>query len=247
MTMEPVPRERLLATTLLEIADTITDDFEALDLLQTLAGRTAELMAASSVGVLLADQRGELHLVASSSHQAGSLAVEALAARQGPCRDAFRSGRPMVNLGAEESARRWPDFTAFAARRGIRGAHALPLRIRTEVLGAVGLFFAEPVELSVEDRRVGEALIGVAAVGLLQERSDRQKELIAEQLQAALGQRVLIEQAKGIVAEQFLDTIDGAFDRMTAYARRTDTPLSKVAKGIVDRSLRREDLGDPGA
>lgn len=115
------------------------------------------------------------------------------------------------------------------------------------MLGAVGLFFSEPIELSVEDRGVGEALIGVAAVGLLQERSDRQQELIAEQLQAALGQRVLIEQAKGIVAEQFLDTVDGAFDRMADYARRTDTPLSKVAKGIVDRSVRREDLADPGA
>lgn len=235
-------RERLLATALLELADTIAEDVDAFDLLQTLASRTADLLSAYAAAVLLADQRGRLQLVASSSHDADVLSLEVLAARQGPCLDAFEEGRPLFNLAADEAERRWPDYVTFAARRGVSSSHALPLRVRTGVLGVVAVFFLDAGELSEEDQRIAEALGNVATIGLLQERTERQRELIAEQLQTVLGQRVVLEQAKGIIAEYFQCSIDEAFLRMRHHADLTGTSLSRVARAVVDRSIGREEL-----
>lgn len=238
-------REQLLATTFVELADTLGEDFEALDFLQNLATRSAELLGAAAAGVILADQRGTLQLVASTSHAAEVLELVAIAISEGPCLDAFRSGQPVVNTSPDAAALRWPRFTRDARSLGFASAQVVPMRIRSEVLGALNLLYREPTALDDDDLAVAQALAGVATIGLLQDRTSRQKEILAEQLQTALTLRVVVEQAKGIVAETTGRTVEASFDLISAYAASAGRPLSDVATDIIGRRLRVDDLS-PG-
>ncbi|MGY2701879.1 MULTISPECIES: GAF and ANTAR domain-containing protein [unclassified Nocardioides] len=226
-------REQLLAATFVELADTIGDDFEVLDFLQNLATRCTEILGATAVGVILADQRGTLQLVASTTHTSQVLELVAIAISEGPCLDAWRSGAPVVNVGSEEAALRWPRFTREARSLGFASAQVVPMRMRSDVLGALNLLYHEPTVLGPDDVAVAQALAGVATIGLLQERTPRQKEILAEQLQTALALRVVVEQAKGVVAERTGLSVEDSFDRLAVLARRQGRPLSDVATDVL--------------
>ena len=239
-------REQLLATTFVELADTIGDDFEVLDFLQNLVGRCTEILGATAAGVILADQRGALQLVASTTHASQVLELVAIAISEGPCLDAWRTGTPVVNVGPEEAARRWPRFTREAHELGFSASHVVPMRMRSEVLGALNLLFREPTVLNEDDVAVAQALAGVATIGLLQERTPRQKEILAEQLQTALTLRVVVEQAKGVVAERTGLSVAASFDRLSDLARRQGRPLSDVATDLLAGHLEILDLDAEG-
>lgn len=232
-----MPRDQLLAATFMELADTLDDEFEVLGFLQNLTQRSTEILNASAAGLVLADQRGELQQVASTSHTARVLGVIALSISQGPAQEAFRTGDPIINVPSSRAASRWPRFMAAATELGFRSVHVFPLRHRNEVLGALSLFFEEPTQLSGADTFIGSALVRVATIGLLQERTPRQKEILAERLQSALAERVLLEQAKGVVAERADVTVEQAFELMLRYARAEARQLSDVARSVVDGSL----------
>lgn len=239
-------REQLLATTFVELADTLGEDFEPLDFLQNLVARSTELLGAAAAGVVLADQRGTLQLVASTSHAAEVLELIAIAISEGPCLDAFRTGQPVVNTSADAAVRRWPRFTRDAQSLGFASAQVVPMRIRSEVLGALNLLYREPTTLDEDDLAVAQALAGVATIGLLQDRTSRQKEILAQQLQTALTLRVVVEQAKGIVAETTGRSVEASFDLMSAYATSARRPLSDVATDIIEHRLRVDDLSPRG-
>lgn len=230
-------REQLLATTFVELADTIEDDFEVLDFLQNLAERSSEIMGAAAAALILADQRGNLQLVASTTHTAQVLELLAPDTQEGPCVEAFTIGEAIVNVPDHEALRRWPRFTQTATSLGFTCVQVFPLRFRSQVLGALSLLFTDPVELTEDDRSIGAALVGVASIGLLQERTPRQKEILAERLQSALTLRVVIEQAKGVVAERAGVGVDTAFDLMNGFSRRESRRLSDVAAAVLDGSL----------
>lgn len=230
-------REQLLAATFVELADTLGDDFEVLDFLQHLAARSTELLGASAAGVILADQRGTLQLVASTTHAAQVLELIAIATSEGPCLDAFRTGEPVVNTAPEEAERRWPQFTHDARALGFASAQVVPMRLRSEILGALNLLYREPTTLDDDDIAVARALAGVATIGLLQQRTPRQKEILAEQLQTALALRVVVEQAKGIVAELTGLTVEASFDLLSEHARSTQRALTDVATDVIERRL----------
>ena len=236
-------REQRLSRVFVELADTLVAQFDVIDFLHTLADRSVELLGADAAGLMLADQRGNLRVVASSAESARLLEVFELQNFEGPCLDCFHSGEQVVNLDEAEMHARWPAFWAETKQLGFRSAHALPMRLRDEVIGAINLFSRTEPSLSDDDLAVGQAMADVATIGLLQERSVRQKEVLAEQLQTALNSRITIEQAKGVLAERAQIPMDEAFRVMRSYARRRDgRTLTAVANAVINGSLRPSEL-----
>jgi ANTAR domain/GAF domain len=236
--MEGMSREQRLARVFVELADTLVAEFDMIDFLHTLTDRSVELLGAAAAGLMLADQRGNLRVVASSAESARLLEVFELQNAEGPCLDCFHTGEQLVNLDEATMQARWPNFWAEATQLGFRSAHALPMRLRDEVIGAINLFGSSAVQLSADEVAVGQAMADVATIGLLQERSVLQKEVLVEQLQTALNSRVLIEQAKGVLSERAQLPIDEAFTMMRSQARRQGTTLTAIATEIVNGSYK---------
>ena len=224
----------LLSGTFVDLADTMVADFDVIDFLQMLAGRSVQLLPASAAGVLLAAPNGELRAVAASSEAAGLLELFQIQNDQGPCLDCFHTGRAVTAADLQGPDQRWPRFAAAAVSVGFRTVLALPMRLRDEVIGALNLFGAGTASFSREDLRIGQAMADVATIGLLQERSMRRSEIAAEQLQGALNSRIIVEQAKGKLAERLSIDMDLAFTMLRDYARNSNQRLTDVARNFVD-------------
>ena len=228
-----VTQERLLDV-FVELADTLVAEFDVIDFLHTLTETSVELLDANAAGLMLADQRGDLQVVASSTEESRLLELFELQHDQGPCLDCYRGGQPVVNIDPDEAERRWPAFGAAVRAAHFESVHALPLRLRDEVIGSMNLFLARPGGLSPESLTLGQGLADIATIGLLQERAIREKQVLAEQLQGALNSRILIEQAKGILAERHGLEMDRAFTAMRTHARHSGRPLLVVASQVID-------------
>ena len=209
-------------------------DFDIIDFLQVLTDRSVQLLSASAASVLLAGPNGELRSVAASSEAAGLLELLQIQNDQGPCLDCFHTGLVVMAADVQEPDQRWPRFAAAAAGAGFRTVLALPMRLRDEVIGALNLFSAGTAPFSSEDFRIGQAMADMATIGLLQERSIRRGEIAAEQLQGALNSRIIIEQAKGKLAERLSIDMDLAFRMLRDYARNSNHHLTDVARSFVD-------------
>jgi GAF domain-containing protein len=223
----------LLSDTFVELADTMVADFDVIDFLHVLTDRSVMLLSASAAGVVLADPRGELRVAASSNEAAGLLELFQLQNDQGPCLDCYRTGQPITANDLTGPDQRWPRFAAAATQYGFRTVEAVPMRLRNQVIGALNLFRAAPGPFDPGDLRLGQALADVATIGLLHERNVRHSETIAEQLQAVLNSRVVIEQAKGKLAERLSIDMDHAFVMLRDYARNSNQRLTDVARNFV--------------
>ena len=228
--------ERQLAEAFVALADTLVDDFDVVDFLHQVTVRCAQVLGVSAAGVLLADQRGTLQVVAASTEQTRLLELLQLQTDQGPCPECFHTGRPIAVADLATATSRWPRFAAQARQIGFASVHALPMRLRTDVIGALNLFGTQPGALDPDTIRLGQALADVATIGLLQARAIRQRDILAEQLQTALNSRVIIEQAKGVIAERRHLDMDQSFTLLRSTARTSNRRLSDLARAVVDRS-----------
>ncbi len=225
--------ELQLADVFVEMADTLVDEFDLIDFLHVLTERSVQLLGVSAAGLLLTDGQETLQVVAASSERTRLLELFQLQADEGPCLDCFRTGA-QVSVTDLASTDRWPRFTAAAAEVGYRAVHALPMRLRTEVIGALNLFDTRVGPLDPQTLSVGQALADVATIGLLQQRTIRRSDVLIEQLQTALNSRVLIEQAKGVLAERLHIDVAEAFRMLRNEARASNRPLSDLAQAITD-------------
>lgn len=235
-----------LARVFVEIADTLVDEFDLIEFLQLLAGRTADLLDASPVGLLLADQRGRLEFMAASQENVRLLELFQVQNQEGPCLEAFRTGTPVVNADLEHATDRWPRFAPRAVAAGFRSVHAFPLRLRAERIGAMNVFSANVGgRLADTDAEIVQALADVSSIGLLQERAIHRGELLTEQLQGALNSRIVIEQAKGVIAQARNVSVDEAFTLIRSYSRNHNLRLGQVAYTIVTDLASIPDLAAP--
>ena len=231
--MTTVSAERL-ATIFVEVADTLVDEFDLLEFLHMLTDRTADLVGAAAVGLVLADQDGRLEFMAGSNEEAKVLELFQLQTHEGPCLEAFRTGQPVINVNLRAAGPRWPRFAPHAAATGFQSVHAFPMRLRSQTIGALNVFGdTEGGDFDEADVPVVQALADVAAIALLQERAIHRGEVLTEQLQGALNSRIVIEQAKGAVAQAQHVSVDEAFARIRSYARGNNKKLTEVAHGIV--------------
>jgi transcriptional regulator with GAF, ATPase, and Fis domain len=224
-----------LAQTFVELADTLVGGFDLMEFLHMLTERCVELLEVDAAGLLLADARGALRLVAASTEQARVVELFALQNDEGPCLDSYRTGQPVIvpDITTARATERWPRFSAAAAEMGFVAVHAIPMRLRDQVIGTLNLFAAAPDGLAPAVALAARALVDVATIGILQERATREQELVAGQLQVALNSRVIIEQAKGILAERMRVTPDQAFIVLRAYSRNHNQALTRLAADVV--------------
>jgi GAF domain-containing protein len=237
MTMTDESRESQLSRAFVRLADTLVADFDVVDLLHWLVEECTRILDTQAGGLMLVDPAGQLQLVASTSEKAELVEVFQLAAGEGPCLDCYRNGAAVTVGDIDAASQRWPEFAAMALKQGFRSVHSTPLRLRGEIIGTMNLFSVHLGELRTEDISVAQALADVATIGILQERNVRSANLVAEQLQHALDSRILIEQAKGVLASSAGMTMDEAFSAMRTYARNGSVTLRKVADDVIARRL----------
>jgi GAF domain-containing protein len=228
-----VDAERLAAT-FVDLADTLVDDFDLVEFLYTLVERCAELLDVTAVGLMLADERGRLTVMASTSEEMRLLELFQLQNAEGPCLECYRGGAPVVNDDLAAAQERWPKFAPAAVAAGFRSVHALPMRLRSETLGAMNLFHSDAGALHDADVHIGQAMVDVATIGLIQVEIGRRHELLTTQLQTALDSRVCIEQAKGVLAERLQITPAEGFKVLRAHARKHNTRLTDLATQVID-------------
>ncbi len=222
------------------LSNGLVDGFDLVDLLTGLTTDCAALLDIESAGLLLADRGGVLHVLAASSERTRSLELFQLQRAEGPCLDCFRSGRPVSSPDLRDAGDRWPQFTTRAREAGFASVHAVPMRLRDTVLGALGLFGTSAGALGDEDVSLAQALAHVACVAIVQDKVASDREAVAEQLQTALSSRVVLEQAKGIVAQVAGLDMDEAFATLRRYARDRNQKLTAVAQAVVHRELSAE-------
>jgi len=226
--------ERRLARVFVELADTLVDDFDVLEFLNMLVERCVELLDVAAAGVVLSDHTGALRMAAASSEQARLVELFAVQTDDGPCLDCVRTGLPVhsTDLVADES--RWPRFAPAARAAGFAATHAVPMRLRRTVIGALNLFKTEPNGVDTTSAQLGQAFADVATIGMLQQRAIDDNTVLVEQLQSALNSRVVIEQAKGVLSARGGLDMGSAFAALRGYARSHNLRLSELAHAVAN-------------
>jgi GAF domain-containing protein len=228
--------EQRLAQVFVELADTLVDDFDVLDFLSMLVERCVELLDVAAAGVVLSDQKGGLRMAAASSEQARLVELFAIQADDGPCPDCVRTGAPVSTTDLAREDARWPRFAPAARAAGFRAAHAVPMRLRGIVIGAVNLLNTNANGVGEDSVHLGQALADVATIGILQQRAIHDSAILAEQLHTALNSRVVIEQAKGVLSVHGGMDMHQAFMALRGHARAHNLRLSDVARMVAEGS-----------
>ncbi len=230
-------RERAVSRAFVGLTNSLVDGADVVDLLSQLTTDCAQLLDVASAGLLLADPRGVLHVMAASSERTRSLEMFQVQRGEGPCLDCFHTGTAVSVPDLSEQAEKWPEFAAAAADAGFASVHALPMRLRDHVLGALGLFGNNVGALNDDDLSLGQSLAHVASVALVADRATADKTIISEQVRTALNTRVQVEQARGLLAQQGAMAMDQAFAALRDYARNRGLRLGDVARLLVSREL----------
>jgi ANTAR domain/GAF domain len=231
-------REQGLLDAFATLADTLVADYDVVELLQVLVETCRGLLDVTAAGLLLADPNtGILDLMASTSEESRIVETLQLGAEAGPCVDSFRTGDVVAVPDIGATGVRWPEFRDASMEQGFGGVFAIPMRLRTTTIGALNLFRAQVGDLNERDLRAAQALADVATIGILHERSFRATDVLREQLQAALNSRIVIEQAKGVLAHRHELDMDASFNRLRSYARSNRRSLVEVAQSVVERRL----------
>lgn len=229
-------REGQLSATLIELADTLVSNYDLLDYLDLLLERCRGVLDAAAGGVLLSSGRGALAPLAASDEQMRLLELFELQNDEGPCIDSYRNNTQVYEEDLARSSR-WPRFTPLALERGYGSVFAFPLRLRDQVIGALNLFKIQSGPAGQPNLDAAQAFADMATIGILQERAAREAHVLACQLQTALNSRIVIEQAKGILAERAHLDMGDSWEALRWYARNHNLHLRHVAAQVVDGTL----------
>ncbi|WP_216848444.1 MULTISPECIES: GAF and ANTAR domain-containing protein [unclassified Rathayibacter] len=225
-------RERSVISTFVALSDSLVDDYDIVDFAQTLVDSSATLFDSVSAGLVLASPEGTLEVLASTDEDTRLIELLQLET-DGPCVECYETGRSVIVPDALAVADRWADFRTRSSDLGVRAAHCVPMRSRGTTIGSLNLFQAAAGTLDPDDVAVVQAFADVATIGILHQRALRESTITQEQLQRALDSRVLIEQAKGIIAYSQRTTVDRAFEILRARSRSTSTPITTLARQII--------------
>jgi GAF domain-containing protein len=245
--MSTVTREEKISDAFVTMTGALMKNYDIVDLLSTLLSQSTEILDMEAGGILLVDAAGELELVASTSEEAQVVETIIIAAGAGPCINCYKAGAAVSVADIRTDSDEWPKFRETALREGFRSTYAVPMRIRDEVIGVMNLLSTTPGPLSERDGAIAQSLADIAVLGILHERNFRNPHGVGEQLHLALDTRILVEQAKGVLAHGEAMSMTDAFQTLRGYARRHDLTLRAVAEAIVYRQLSTADLRSAAA
>lgn len=228
-------RERWLARTFIELADTLAADFDLVDLARLLLERCVEFLGADDAGIVFAGEEGRLRVAASTSARMGELEQLEVDLGDGPCLESFATGASIRNAPLDRG--RWPSFAARARELGYRRVHALPLKHENVTVGALNIVHVDGSTSTTEDLDIVQSLADIVTLSVLRHRAMNNVTTVAGQLQRALRSRVKVEQAKGVIAERLQIDIDAAFALLRGYARNRNERLADVAGRVVSGAL----------
>lgn len=223
---------------LVQLADTLIDDYDVIEFLSTLTERCVDLLDADEAGIMLTGGRGHLQVVAASTERSRLLELLEIQNRDGPGLEAFTAGSPVASADLAEATTRWPHFAPAALEVGFRSVHSIPMRLRTDAIGAMTLLRNSAGSLDPADADLVRALTQVATIGLLQERALTASQVTSIQLQNALTSRVRIEQAKGMISERHGVGVDTAFEMLRGLRTTASAPTHRARRGRVERRVR---------
>jgi hypothetical protein len=230
-------REAWLADAMVGLADALAADFSLTAFSGRLAEDIAQLLAPADVALAVADERGELRVEGATTERVFTLASVDLRDSEGPCTESFHSGGQIRNQALGEAGSRWPQFAPIARAAGFQIAHALPLQCRYGAVGVACILAEGARPLTDDQASLAEALATTATISILQERAVRRNAEKSEQLQHALDSRVVIEQAKGMVAGRLDTDVKMAFTLLRDYSRERNQRLASVAADVVQGKL----------
>lgn len=241
-------REQSLLRVFVDLADTLTRDFDLPELLYRVAGHCTSLVAAAAAGVLLSSPQGGVSLVAASSERSEDVELLQLRVGSDPCLEAMAAGVSVRVPDLFAARARWPAWAPVALGAGFGSVYATPMTLHGDTVGVVTILAVSPGALSDDDLEVVRALTHIATIGILQQRALHQTELLADQLRAALNSRVVIEQAKGVISgRSALDvSTERAYLLLSDYAQRTSTTIGVVSQAVIDGLLDPAALVYPG-
>lgn len=232
----PEGRETDIVQSLIRMADTLVSDYDPIALLTDLAESCVRILDVDAAGVSLGED-STLRFVAASSETMEMMELYQIERHEGPCFDAYSTGMAVATSDLETNRSRWPKWAAKALESGYQAAAAFPLRLRDETIGALNIYSSRIRELNKRDVDVGRGLADMATIGLLHEGVVTRNRVVQDQLQFALDSRVVIEQAKGMLAERHGILHQDAFDRIRNHARKSGLRLRDVAAGVVQEGL----------
>jgi transcriptional regulator with GAF, ATPase, and Fis domain len=226
-------REQDIIESFISFADRLIDDVDVLDLTTELTRSCARLLDVAAVGLLLADAGGVLHLLAATSEEARKLEVFQLQRDEGPCLDCYQTGKPVSVADLRRQPQRWPRFTSVATEQGFASVHAIPMRLRDERLGALGLFGTNPGALNERDLQLAQGLAHVASIAIVSAGNTLERSDILAAIRVAVSGRSVVETAKGVLAETNSVNTQEAFDLLRDRARNHNKHLADVARDVV--------------
>jgi GAF domain-containing protein len=222
--------------TLRRFVATLVTSYDLTDVLGRLCHAVVENLPVSGAGVAVLDAAGDLRFAAATDDRIRHLETIQEQTRSGPCMTAFEKGRIIV-VDDLETTEDWPLFRHAALAGGVRTVIAVPLQIEDQRVGTLDLYCAWPVRLTQLELGMAQTFADMATSFLLNVRQQHRSEEVAAQLQYALSHRVVVEQAKGIIAGRQGITVDDALDRLRRRARDSNQQLREVARQVVDGAL----------
>jgi hypothetical protein len=217
-----------------DLADTLAGDFDILAFLDTLTGYCADLLPIAGCGALLS---GSPALVAASTEHARALMTLELRGASGPASESMSCADTVLCPDLGTASGQWPALVPAALEYGLHAADGLPMRLRDQTIGALTLYRTETGTLDGGAAELAQSIADVATIGIVHQRTLHRTQVLTQQLQTALDSRVVIEQAKGRIAERLGVAVDEAFLALRRYARNNNMKLTDAARAVADGAL----------
>jgi GAF domain-containing protein len=228
----------LFFRTLSRFAAALPSEYDVQQVLVELAESATAILGLAGSGITLLQDDGRLSFMTAVGSPYAEMERVQEQHQQGPCRDAVDTGQVVPVTDVRQETGRWGEYVQTARRLGVAGVAGVPRRLGNRVVGALDLYGDQPSDWCQEDLDVATVLADIASGYIVNASKVEQLEQLNGQLQQALSSRVLVEQAKGIIAEHRGITVDEAFTGMRKYARDHNTSLRAVAQSVVESGLR---------
>ena len=230
-------KERRLNDAFATLTHTLVHDYDFVELLQNLVEICKDITGAAEVGLLLADETNQLEVVASTRENGDLVETMQRGADAGPCHSCYLTGNIVTDPSIADSPPEWAEFRDAALALGLESVVAIPMRFRETTIGVLSLYGDHTTHLDERDLRAAQTLADAATISILHERVLHESDLLQQQLSLTLNARVLIEQAKGVLAQLHGIHPEDAFIQIRDYARSRKQNVNDVAAQLVNRTL----------